>query len=572
MTPVRHSELGSRIADLALRFAAPVILLVPFATVTLSPRRALVTAAAGKTALTLAAVAATVRWRDVGAALRSARRPILVGLALHAAATTLGAIVGAVRGNDPTLLAGQVLALALLPLAAATLVAPARAERWRWLATGLAVVLSCGAVAQIAGAHWHTGGHGQWTRFALPNGVTLASGGILVFAIAFSLLRTPRGATRAVGATAILAAVTLVALSLTRTHMLGLLVAGGTLAALATARGARPLSRAAVVIAGATLAILLLPAAAWLWWGAPRPPLQVDPLPAGPTEISAPPRGATGHGRFIVRLATVAAPRGDLVRIAGRIACDTDSAVVVGARPVEPGARPLRETGTGVIPLSGVPFAFVVLAPGADGVLGLEVSRPDPAPCRLLEAGAVRLAPAALAPAVTRVWRLVRRPPDPDPGEAASVTATDSSLAFRLKEARAIVAEMRSGSAAELLLGHGLGATFRLATAGYSNRGTVVQFGATNFIHNLYLFLLFKLGVLGTALFLAALALWTVDCARAALTFAPSTPERLFAAGAAAVWVSYAVMGLAAPHLVTYAQAPLLGLLLAAVARLDPAR
>ena len=570
MHQMKHFGIASRLADHATGVGAAAIVLAPLATVAMPFRTGLVAQAVAQLVFTLAALAAGVRASTLRDTLTTVRRPILVGLALHLAATTLGTIVALARGNDPIRLAGQLLALALVPLAAATLVAATRVERWRSLATGLAAAFSLAAVVQIVGlGEWPSGPISDLS-FRLPNSLSLAGRGTLVLALAVCLLRGPGVATRLLGGVATLLVVVLVVLTRIRTFLIGLPIVAVTLAAIALARGRRPLVRAGITAAGATLLVLLVPASAWLWWRAPRSPLPVEPIPIQAADAAAQYPGSARSGLAFTLLATLVAPREDLVRVTGHIACETNSLVLVRLQRLQPGLRLSRASRTEVLPVQDVPVAFVLVVPGDGARLALEASRPASSTCRLLDVKAERLGPVALAPAVTTLWVALRRPPDPDPEGTPSALADDASLAFRLKEARALVTAIRAGSAWEVLFGRGLGATFQLDTAGFDNKGNVVSFGETNFIHNLYLFLFYKLGAVGAALFLAALLLWTIESGRAALAFAPASSERLFAAGAAAAWVSYAVMGLTAPHLVTFGIAPLLGFLLAATAHLVP--
>ena len=556
------------VADYAVGLAAAGVVLAPLTTMGLPFRTALVATAVLQLALTLAAVAATVRPAHARASLAAARRPILVGLALHLAATTLGTVVAIARGNDTALLAGQALALGMLPLAALTAAGGGRGERWRALCACLAAALSLGACVQLLGSPLGLTPAALSQRFALPNGVSLSSVAVLAIALAPCLLRAPSAALRLLGGTAIALAAALVVASQTRTHLVGVLVVCATLAALAGATGPRPLARASAIAAALVLIGLSLPAAAWLWWRAPRSPLPVERTQPPVATVPAAGDAASRPGHGPLRLATVAVPPGALVRVTGTLACEASAAVTIRLRRLDGDHGALVTLMPLSVPAAPVPSAFVLLATGDGGRLAVEIKGDRDARCRLVDAGAVRLGGAALAPAVKWTLAALTRPPDPDPSGATGPLAGDASLAFRFKESQALLAEMRSSTVAELLLGHGLGATFRLDTDGYDNRGNVVPFGATNYVHNLYLFLPFKLGIAGTALFLAAVALWLCESVRAALAFAPSSPERLFAAGAAAVWTAFAVMGLAAPHLIAPGKAPLLGFLLAATAHL----
>jgi O-antigen ligase len=100
---------------------------------------------------------------------------------------------------------------------------------------------------------------------------------------------------------------------------------------------------------------------------------------------------------------------------------------------------------------------------------------------------------------------------------------------------------------------------------GYDNRGHMVWYGDVNYIHNLYLFLLFKLGLIGTVAVLAALALWIGWAIRSTLRL-PHGERRAFLAATAAIWIGYCVWALTSPELIDFSMAPLFGLLVAASA------
>ncbi len=572
MRHMRHGRGLSLLTDHACGIAAAGIFLVPVATVPMPIRAALVARAVAALALTLAAVAATVRLRGMRDGLVTARKPILLGLALNLAATCLATVVALARGNDPIRLAGQVLALGLVPLAAMTLLATTRDGHWRSLAGGVVAAFAVGAVVQLVVAVLWLNRTALGDRLVLPNGISFGGSAILALALAPCLIRGQGVVSRVLGLAVIPLAVALILLAGVRTHLVGLPIAAAVFSAVALVRGRRPLLWLGAMAAGATLLILLMCAAVWLWWSAPRPVVPIERLPAGVLATPAQPNDPDRAGTFFTPLARLVTPRNELVNVHGLIACESEAWVQLRLRRVNPG-RPLHESSRiWVRPSHASPLPFALLVSGDGDVLTLGASQIVGPPCRLVDVTADSLGSTTLAAVAEASWVALRRPPDPDPGAASNAFAGDASLAFRLKEARALIARIRTGSTLELLLGHGLGATFRIDAAGFDAMGVVVPFGETNFIHNLYLFLLFKLGAVGTTLYLAALVLWLLGTVSAALAFAPGSGERLFAAGAAAVWVSYAVMGVTAPHLITYSLTPVFGLLLAALAHLVPQR
>jgi len=558
------------LADGACAGVAFGAVVVPLTTIGLPPRTALVVQAAAILALTLAAVAATVRPGGVREALGTARRTVLLGLALHLAGTVSAALVALARGNQPERLAGQLLALGLVPLAGAIVLATPRGHRRGALALGVVAGFVAGAVTQIAIALAFLPTVSPGTRDFIPNGASVGSAAVLALALAPTLLRAPGVIPRALAVAALPLGLHVLLGAGVRTHLAGLAVAAATFAGLALAGGRRPLLRAAAVAAAAALVLVVLPGAAVAWWRAPREMLAVERVAPGAAASRRP--GAPEARRRFTPLARLEAPRDAVARVHGRLVCEAATAVTVRLRPAGPGPA-LRGAPQDVIVVGAAsPASFSLLVEGGGGTVVLGTVQPPGVPCRLLEVAAERLGPALVVRVLPVLARSIHRPPDPDPaaGAGAGAFPDDASLAFRVKEARAVMRALREGSAAELLLGRGLGATYRVDTVAFDDRGAVVPFGEVNFLHNYYLFLLLKLGLAGAAAHLAALVLWTVAAVRGALAAPRGGFDRPFAAGAAAIWVSYAVMGIAAPHLATFRLAPIFGLLAAALAHAAP--
>jgi O-antigen ligase len=131
----------------------------------------------------------------------------------------------------------------------------------------------------------------------------------------------------------------------------------------------------------------------------------------------------------------------------------------------------------------------------------------------------------------------------------------DRSVSLRLAESRSLLARLRTSGWPSRLFGHGLGATFD------AGRGTG---DSTNYVHNFYLFLLFKLGLVGTVLVLAAFALWCRYLLVALLARRAGTPARVRLAAALAAWLAYLLWSVSSPEILDFRIAPLWGLLLAA--------
>ena len=137
----------------------------------------------------------------------------------------------------------------------------------------------------------------------------------------------------------------------------------------------------------------------------------------------------------------------------------------------------------------------------------------------------------------------------------------DTTLGFRWHESLKIVEALVEGSWIDRLFGHGLGATILLDVDGFDNRGHWVHYDDVNYIHNWYLFLLFKLGILGSILVVGSLVGWIVWTVGGVLR-ADNPGMRAFPAASAAAWIVYAVWSLTSPEILDFRMAPLWGWLL----------
>lgn len=134
----------------------------------------------------------------------------------------------------------------------------------------------------------------------------------------------------------------------------------------------------------------------------------------------------------------------------------------------------------------------------------------------------------------------------------------DRSVSMRLEEVGILVRRLREAPVSALVLGHGLGATFEQERAG----------GETNYVHNFFLFLLFKLGVVGTAAVLISILGWVVFTAAALTGTTLGSSRRRFLAAALASWIAYLLWSASSPEILNFRTAPLWGLLLSATVRL----
>ena len=207
----------------------------------------------------------------------------------------------------------------------------------------------------------------------------------------------------------------------------------------------------------------------------------------------------------------------------------------------------------------------VVPRPGATR-LALEFEDPQNLGCTASRLTAVELWPPVLAKSMARLTALVHRPPDPGAGAAPEAFAQDASIAFRLRETRAIASEIRRSAWPIQLLGHGLGARYAIDTLGYDSHGQVQRFNSPNYIHNFYLFLPFKLGLVGTVEVLAALGIWVWVAVAGARARPLGTWDRRYFAAAAASWITYILWSAAAPEILDFRMAAIWGMLAATTA------
>lgn len=190
--------------------------------------------------------------------------------------------------------------------------------------------------------------------------------------------------------------------------------------------------------------------------------------------------------------------------------------------------------------------------------------RLDSVECAALESPAMaRLAAKALAVrerVLALTWAATRGRPE-----------GDATLGFRWHESKKIIEELGGGSWVDRFFGRGLGATIRLDIEGFDNRGNWIYYDEVNYIHNWYLFLLYKLGIVGLILVLGALIGWIVWTVRS-IGRADDPEGRAFLVAAAGAWIAYSVWSLTSPEILDFRMAPLWGWLLAVASVVEGSR
>lgn len=521
--------------------------LVPYATVPLSLEAGLRTQA-GLLVAALVVVAWSGRWslRDAFGGLPPAVR---VGLCLYAGAALWGAVVGALADHPSRSVVSQLVSLWLLPAAALAfakhpdLDGEALVRALGWAATAAAAFHAVGlAVPWLAG---DLSGH---FGFELRNSIGIVGLAPLLWLVGLALV-----CARACPASALVPVVAAGVLCFCAQSRGGWLIsAAGSLGVLLLVQSRPLLVR---VLVGA-LAVAPLVATAAAWASARAEPVPVvdgrtptrleSPDAAGAfseafgegaiegaaLEVSAVLRGARGR-----RLWVWADYSDDEGRALGR-----QSAEVIGTGDwrswsellaAPPGARSFR-AGLRLDPGQG--------AWEAEGVSVTVVKS------RLVGLG------RQLRRRASSLGRVLA-----DPG-------ADSAIAYRLAEARLVLDGWRQAGPARRIAGFGLGATIELPHATFDDEGRRAVAPRSSYIHNFYLFLLYKLG-LGGAAALAGLALITGWTVRSALSLRARPESSWLLAGVGVALLAYLVWSLTSPEIYDFRIAPLWGAMLAACGR-----
>lgn len=540
--------------DVAVAVAAAALVAAPTITRLLGFPDALKAEAAAVTAvvlLSLALGALSGGWRRILAADRSS----LGGLALYGAAAVQGGIVALVRGNQMAFVAGQALSMILLPLGALVGLELSRRGEWRPFATGLVIATGAGSIVQLVLTIPVAVVAPAGFRLFVPNAPSMAGMAPLGLFFAAALAWTGRWPARAVGLIVAGATVVLIAWSGIRSQWLAMPFGVAAYAAVAFGRS-RLFARRTLAVAGTGVAVTALAlGAATLWWMRVRPSLLPSGAAAAPLQPGTP-----------LTLPLDAAPHG-LLRIRGVLTCRGTGRIVLSARQEQmaAGGAPATLATLACSPVASDFSMIVVPAPGSSGV-ALSILDPEGIGGAVSGIAVEDLQPRPVADLAFHVQALLTRPPDPGGLKGPEAFAGDASIAFRLREMRAIAAELRRSGVALLIFGHGLGATFPINTLGYDSRGQIRQFNQPNYIHNFFFFLPFKLGAVGTAAVLGALAIWVLAAVAGARLHAAGGADRHFFAAAAASWITYTVWSAAAPEILDFRMAAIWGMVAATVA------
>lgn len=525
-----------------------------------------------------------VSWRgSVGSGIADrASEPLILGLVLFIGATLLGTGIGLWRGSALRDLAGQALSMGLLPLAVLAGAAAGVHGKRRRLAWAL--------VAATAGVCWIHLGNGllQIVRgesagsMILANGVTAAGPALIALPLALALaFREPGRVARTAAWLAV-----------------------GTIMSYAIGSGIRSLWVALVVavplfvvfsgewrrlldprLVGATLALMigvgtgLVVAQRWIESGGevaiafPSPSPALDAATDRPFETTLRRWEAP---KAVPLTASVELPSAGWYRLE---ACLSEASrgtararalwldrkgrrlgILRGKLTPEAGDSPTCVTRFGKAPVGTTGARLQILPISDRGEWHIQSvtlthlgSGPWVSLARQMQFLSDRLSSLV---AILRMDTVLR-------SDAAPKAKTET-IRFRWVETSRLLALFRDGTLTEKLFGHGLGARYRLDSPGWDNRGHWVYYEDVNYIHNFFAFLLYKLGLLGGGLVLAALALWLVWGAKRARRAERSLERACVAAGAAAL-IAATVWSLSSPVFLNFRLAPLWGFLLASM-------
>ncbi len=544
---LRHSRV--------VGIAAAAVVLAPFGTVTLTYRRALVVQAGLALAVVLLLGLLAMLRNGLRGVLR-ANGSVLLGVALYGAAALQGMIVAIVRGNDLTLAAGQFLAMGLLPLAALAAMGSSTPLEWHVFATGVVGGFTAGALIQVAVRGPATIGDPLGSHLVLPNAVSVSGAAPLVVLLALALTTSTAPLVRALAWLGAATATLIIFAAGIRSQWLVIPVGFAVFLGLGVGR-TRLFSRRTISLWCTGLLALLVGVAAFLWWwNHPRPNLASGHLDS---VLSAEQGGAR---------ATLPPQFGGALRIRGTLTCRGHGCVFLRVRGASdpPTVAPQRVIPLVVAGLSPSNFLVVDRPRVGEKEILLDLEDPSKLGCRATSLVAEELTPGWAAELVGRLAGLLRRPPDPGAGPEPGAFAGDSSIAFRVRESRAVLAAVRGASPVWTVFGQGLGATYHFETVGYDNMGQIVRYDRPNYIHNYYLFLLFKLGALGSLAVLLALGMWVWATVAGARENPSGGSYRWFFSAAAAAWSMYIAWSVAAPEILDFRLAPIWGMLLASTA------
>lgn len=480
--------------------------------------------------------------------------PILVGLSLYAGAAAWGAAVGVLAGNPTRFVASQLLSMVLLPAAALAFAARRDLDgetlvRALGLALVLALVLHLEALVapQLAG---EVPGH---FGFDLRNGIGAGGLAPLVWLLGLSWVCAglrPWSAVVPAGTAAILCL-----WAQSRGGWVAALIGTAAILLLMDRRPAR------TVLLASGMVLVLVAVAAVGWIPATGSDGRLGPLPvAGSSALL---RLESSDATATEREATTVRPfEGAALKISSRMSGERGSHLWAWADFADSsgrflGRRWLEIVGTG----RWTNWASLLAAPPAARAVRAGF-RVNPNQGTWLVDGVSLSVVRSQIEGLRRQLCLRAL----TLGRALADPAADSALNYRMAEAHAVDDVWSRAGLARRLAGFGLGATFAFPNASFNDEGGRIVLPVASYIHDFYLFLLFKLGLAGAVAFAGFLLIagWT---ARSAVALRGRPESQWLFAGAAAGWLAYLVWSVTSPEIYDFRFAPLWGVLIAACSR-----
>ena len=537
---------GIRATDAFLSAATVGIILSPFMTVDLSPKAALFVQALSVTSIVGALIAAgwfrraPLRW------FRTAPNAVVGGLALYTTVAFAAALSGLLQGNKPMLVAGQLLSMALLPLGAVAASGVFSARTPRVLAVTVVLVVCLATLVHVGVFVYRLAMRDLTYRLYLGNNVSVMAYALLSLLLCLALAVVSDGIPGVLLRVAILVLLVLVLGSGARSLWLVTPPAIGVYLILSGT--ARHLLRPNALLLIAVVAATLLAVAAGVSFvvAEPRPSvlpdtsftqsfwctpdftslqtqeaargeahaLRWDPpdnAPRAVTRAFAVSPGRAYRLRTSVRTESPGAAR--ILIVWENAAHEARGYLMIIAWP-EDGWQELAMAGVSPPDAAWAHIEVSLRRPGTGAWLLRSIS--------LEELGSPLM--AALDHQY-RYWRK-RLVSLTEPNRPESPNA--QSMAGRFRETRALLERFRAATLPHKVLGHGLGATF----VSDPSRPTEL-----NYIHNFFVFLLFKTGIVGFIAICAALGMWMTHTYRSARR-ASDPWSRAFLWAAFSAWLS----------------------------------
>jgi len=499
---------------------------------------------------------------------------------VYFAGALFGAVVGIASGNAPEAVAGQALSMALLPLA--WLAGTRSAAEGQSTVLYAALVGAVGVASAVHWLHWFAvGATGIWVeRLAFGNSVSPSGAAPLAATLAAAFGTAKHHSVRRAAVVCLFAILLFALGSGGRGAWVAISLGLGGVVVTVDRPARWRLLRGVIPPATFLLLSLLL---GGLWTERRLDNMRPERLGADSLRDDAPRAGLTilpsssPHGGVVATWSRTPSKRQWLLtrpmtvsdpgtyRLVGAIRGTGAGEARLGLRWLDGSGTVLRSDWTpSVRATAWRPIDMSAATPARAAAVEISIWSSDDSTgtWQLRDPGLSRVGPRILAPWVNHVQATGRRLR----GALGSGSAEDPSLAYRRREARSLSEHLSQSTWWRRVSGHGLGATFNLTHDRGDTSPSSRPTSDVHYIHNFYLFLLFKLGLVGSTLVLAALGLWGLSVAILARSASPGLDKRLSLALLAA-WLAYCVWSISSPEILDFRIAPLWGLLFGSLRR-----